>query len=70
MIPLALLKSARQHGAVEFPGALQLSWIATYRVLGPVHAALLATIAQVTPRQHAPVVIGHGSGRHATPLPR
>lgn len=33
-------------------------------------AALLATIAHVTPRQHAPVVIGHGAGVQLVPLPR
>lgn len=33
------------------------------------HAATSVTL-HVTPRQHAPVVIGHGFGRHETPSPR
>ena len=36
----------------------------------PVQAALLATIAQVTPRQHEPVEIGQRFGRHVVPSPR
>jgi hypothetical protein len=35
-----------------------------------VHAALLATIAHVEPRQHEPVVIGQGDGRQIVPRPR
>jgi hypothetical protein len=70
VIPLTLLKSARQQGVVEFVPALQLSWAATNRVYCPVHAAALATIRHVAPRQHDPVVIGQGRGRHATSLPR
>ncbi len=70
MIPPTLLKSARQQGVVELPAALQLACVATYRVYCPVHAAALTTIEHVAPRQHAPLVIGHGEGRHATSFPR
>ncbi len=70
VIPLALLKSGLQHGIVLLVAALQMAWLVTNRVLTPVHAALLATIAHVDPRQQAPVVIGQGLGRQPTPRPR
>lgn len=70
LIPFALLKSARQHGVIELPAALHSACVATYLVFTPVHAALLATIPHVTPRQHAPEVIGHGLGRQPVPSPR
>lgn len=68
--PLALLKSARQQGVVTFPATLHAARIGTYIVLAPVQLAAAATIEHVTPRQHAPVVIGHGGGRHPVSLPR
>ncbi len=70
VIPFCLLKSARQHGVVLLVGALHWPCIGTYRVLAPVHAAALATIAHVTPRQHEPVETGHRFGRHVVPEPR
>ena len=70
VIPLALLKSGLQHGIVPLLAALQIAWLLTNRVFVPVQAALLATIPHVAPRQHAPVVIGHGLGRQMVPSPR
>jgi hypothetical protein len=70
LMPLALLKSALQHGVVLLVGALHSACVGTYRVFTPVHAALLATIAHVEPRQHEPVVIGQGDGRQIVPRPR
>lgn len=69
MIPPVLLKSARQQGVVRLPAALHAVCIGTKRVFEPVHAAGSVT-PHVTPRQHAPVVIGHGLGKHPTPSPR
>jgi hypothetical protein len=69
LIPPVLLKSALQHGVVLLVGVLHRAWIGTYRVLGPVQAAALATIAHVEPRQHEPVVIGQGGGRQIVPRP-
>lgn len=70
MIPPTLLKSALQHGVVLTVPVLHCAWEDTKRVKVPVHAAALATIAHVAPRQHAPVVIGHRFGRHPVPRPR
>ena len=39
-------------------------------MFAPVHAAALATIEHVTPRQQAPLVIGHWFGRHVVLRPR
>src|SRR6187399_2172908 len=70
LIPLTLLKSARQHGVVLLEGALHWAWLGTNRVLLPVHAPLVATTAHVAPRQQAPVVIGQGEGTQDVPSPR
>ena len=69
VIPLTLLKSGLQHGIVLLVAVLHSAWLVTNRVFTPVHAALLATIAHVEPRQHAPVVIGQGLGKQPTPRP-
>jgi hypothetical protein len=69
VIPPDLLKSARQHGVVVL-APLHCPCALTDRVFGPVHAAVLATIAHVAPRQHATVVIGHGLGWQIVPSPR
>lgn len=69
-MPLTLLKSALQHGVVLLTGELHRAWLGTNLVLLPVHAAALATMAHVVPRQHEPVVIGQGAGMQMVPNPR
>jgi len=77
VMPPVLLKSARQQGTVEYGGtcgpvvlALHWPWALTKCVFAPVQSVCEATIAQVAPRQHAPVRIGQGGSWQTVPLPR